>query len=437
MSQTFEANLSLVRNAISKRPPFVSGTHGVPEDDLKLYFGDAGNAHCMNLGRATEAELNALSSACQPATFGLNQRDVLDETYRKAGKLDTTMFASLFKVADCGLINAIHNGLLRDGMEATKQITCELYKLNVYGKGSFFKPHQDTPRSEKMFGSLVVVFPTPHEGGALVLREGGREWTFDYSAELAASKDARKIAYIAFFGDIEHEVLPVTSGHRVTLTYNLYFDRPPAGASAQGISVISSSMENEDAQLRAALQELLRDPALLPSGGYMAFGLRFMYPLSCDQPLQDMLPHMKGGDATVVRVCQALGLEGRLKIVYEEINSEREDVAIVMEARPGAICLEGSFGNEVVDYGGEHIRAMGSLPIDTDFCVWSKSSYMDVLPTTEVLWITELTELNRVEQEYFRYGNGPSVDCVYGHLAYFVGVRLDKKRPSSDSSSEE
>lgn len=49
----------------------------------------------MNLGRATEAELDALSSACQPATFGLNQRDVLDETYRKAGKLDTTIFASV------------------------------------------------------------------------------------------------------------------------------------------------------------------------------------------------------------------------------------------------------------------------------------------------------------------------------------------------------
>jgi hypothetical protein len=29
---------------------------------------------------------------------------------------------------------------------------------------------------------------------------------------------------VAFFGDIEHEIAPVTSGHRITLTYNLYFD---------------------------------------------------------------------------------------------------------------------------------------------------------------------------------------------------------------------
>ena len=54
------------------------------------------------------------------------------------------------------------------------------------GKDSFFKSHKDTPRSERMFGSLVVIFPAPHEGGALVLREDGREWTFDYAAELAS-----------------------------------------------------------------------------------------------------------------------------------------------------------------------------------------------------------------------------------------------------------
>jgi hypothetical protein len=54
--------------------------------------------------------------------------------------------------------------------------------------GSFFRPHADTPRSDKMFGSLVIVFPSPHEGGALLLRHRGQEWTFDSGEALAAAK---------------------------------------------------------------------------------------------------------------------------------------------------------------------------------------------------------------------------------------------------------
>jgi hypothetical protein len=72
-----------------------------------------------------------------------------------------------------------------------------------------------------MFGSLVVVFPSRREGGALILRHGGQEWTFD-SAEAVRAHDSPAIAYVAFYSDVEHEVTVVRSGYRVTLTYNLY-----------------------------------------------------------------------------------------------------------------------------------------------------------------------------------------------------------------------
>jgi len=94
------------------------------------------------------------------------------------------------------------------------------------GKGSFFKPHVDTPRSEMMFGSLVIVFPTPHEGGGLLFRHRGHEWIFDSGKELADAAERRQpsVAYVAFYSDIEHEVAPVISGYRVTLTFNLYIE---------------------------------------------------------------------------------------------------------------------------------------------------------------------------------------------------------------------
>ncbi len=144
----------------------------------------------------------------------------MDETYRKAGKMDSGSFASMLDPFHTDLIKIVRAYLL-EGSKSKRDIKVELYKLNVYskyltfvrpyllpccgpGKGSFFKPHVDTPRSEKMFGSLVVVFPTPHEGGALFLRHYGHEWIFD-SAQALAAVDQPTVGYVAFFSDIEHQ----------------------------------------------------------------------------------------------------------------------------------------------------------------------------------------------------------------------------------------
>ncbi len=69
-----------------------------------------------------------------------------------------------------------------------------------------------------MFASLVIILPTVHQGGALVLRQDGEEHVFDADAMLAKTKPEQPyISYIVFYSDVEHEVLPVTSGYRVTL----------------------------------------------------------------------------------------------------------------------------------------------------------------------------------------------------------------------------
>ncbi|RDB15762.1 hypothetical protein Hypma_003691 [Hypsizygus marmoreus] len=170
----------------------------------------------------SEEALSALAGACDQATFGRGDEDVLDETYRKAGKLDLEHFASTFDLGKSGLLEIVRSELL-EGEDAKRAlIYAELYKLNVYDKGAFFKAHKDTPRGETMFGSLVVVFPTCHEGGMLLLRHGGKEWAFNAAAEIF-QQDIPVVIYVAFYSDVEHEVPPVTPGHRATLTYNLYF----------------------------------------------------------------------------------------------------------------------------------------------------------------------------------------------------------------------
>ena len=79
-----------------------------------------------------------MADACEPATFGLNQEDVYDETYRKAGKLDSSNFALKFDPADLGLVDLIRTEMLEEGRtlsdtkpELAHRVRAELYKLNV------------------------------------------------------------------------------------------------------------------------------------------------------------------------------------------------------------------------------------------------------------------------------------------------------------------
>ena len=78
---------------------------------------------------------------CAPATFGKGGEEVLDESYRKAVKLDCDQFSSSFNPYDVGIIDAIAQSLLpgiastfADGksiFEDDLGIVAELYKLNV------------------------------------------------------------------------------------------------------------------------------------------------------------------------------------------------------------------------------------------------------------------------------------------------------------------
>uniref|UniRef100_D8Q148 Prolyl 4-hydroxylase alpha subunit Fe(2+) 2OG dioxygenase domain-containing protein n=1 Tax=Schizophyllum commune (strain H4-8 / FGSC 9210) TaxID=578458 RepID=D8Q148_SCHCM len=395
MSEDLQLRLAAVQKAISKRLPFVSGTLDVPVSDLKLYFGEVDDAYCLNFARATEEQLAKLAAACDPASFGVNKEDVLDESYSKAGKLDTDKFASLPKVAEYGLIDTVRDELLLEGADSMKQVACELYKLNVYGKDSFYKSNKDTPRSERMFGSLVIVLPTPHEGGALVLREDGRGWLFDYAAEIANST---KIAYVAFPGEREHDVLTVQSGYCITLTYNLYSDAAPAPIPL-GSKPIPRSVAVEDARLRAALQKLLQVPSLLPNGGYLAFGLRYKYPCDQDTGLSDLLPQLKGADAMVHRACQALEIEGQLKVAYrqDDIDGDRDDVFIIRNGFFGDCCIPPgqNFDSMLFECDSELIRAMGSKLIEE----YAGEDQTDD-GAEEVLWVTPFNEYTSVKESY-------------------------------------
>jgi len=128
---------------------------------VQISYGISGHGRTILLPSQTiEHDMYELAEVCQPAAFGRNGKDVYDESYRKALKLDTTSFCTDFCPYEAGIIDTITQILLPGVSTRRRGIRAELYKLNVYrGPSDKFKAHVDTPRVQDQIGSLVVCLP--------------------------------------------------------------------------------------------------------------------------------------------------------------------------------------------------------------------------------------------------------------------------------------
>ncbi|OCH92800.1 hypothetical protein OBBRIDRAFT_864207 [Obba rivulosa] len=258
-----------------------------------------------------------------------------------------------------------------------------------------------------MFGSPVVVFPTVHDGGTLILRHKSKEWTFD-TCKLLTHMPASSIAYVAFYSDVEHEVLPVKSGYRVTLTYNLYF------ADATECGPVTPS-PTEDTFMQA-FRTLLDASTFLPQGSYLGFGLRHQYPVDTLIPegqygtagLQSVLDYLKGTDAVVLKVCGDLNLKASCATVYRDEEYGCDGPAHVMCSEIAD--LEQNNGSKNRFTSKLLTRAAGQ---------WSGKI---AKPDVKIHWVTKTPEVNLMKGIYIAYGNESALAYAYFHMCLLVKV---------------
>ncbi|KAF5357328.1 hypothetical protein D9758_005963 [Tetrapyrgos nigripes] len=421
-----------VRETLTKKVYFCSDVFPVTAESMVLHYrqGESEEARCINLFTAKPEQLAHLTSICGNATFGLGQQDVLDESYRKAKKLDTSSFFSGLERNDH--VNEIVNKLTLTLIKQNdKVLRSELYKLNVYDQGSFFKAHKDTPWADNMVASLVIVFPTAHEGGSLILRHGGEEFVYDSAKELG-SASTPSIGYVAFYSDVEHEVTPVSSGYRVTLTYNLYLEDDTTSPSRQ-ISVPNSASQS----FREALSTMLSDNTFLPNGGLIGFGLTHQYPVkdrfgdmdyrSCrptpqnKEAVQKVLGILKGNDRMIYDTFKEFGLNAYLRVIYEDDGGlAMSEYIIDDECGNGyeeSFLLSMCGGKQPI---AELLRLPADYQDDEDYDI--SKHYGIPKPLTEVNWITENNTYNRLKVDYIAYGNEPSIAHVYGDFSLICEV---------------
>ncbi len=161
--------------------------------------------------RAPQAK--KLIAVARPAMFGRGEETLTDTSVRDTWEVTPDQI----RLGGPGWTALMDSALehFRDelGLPLTTRLRAEPHSMLVYGKGQFFLPHQDSEKDDAMVGTLVVSLPSAHTGGELVVGHAGE------SKAYRASKE--ELTFVAFYADCRHEVTPVRSGYRVTLTFNL------------------------------------------------------------------------------------------------------------------------------------------------------------------------------------------------------------------------
>jgi hypothetical protein len=279
------------------------------------------------------------------------------------------------------------------------------------GEGSFFKAHVDTPRSENMFGSLVVFYPTAHEGGSFLMRKQDDQWSFD-SAKVLADHEDPHLGYVALYSDVEHEVTPITSGYRVTATYNLYFDQ-----RVHALPAPLSSMSTID-DFKIELSTLLIDPEFLPNGGHLGFGLEYAYPLSTSwRSLNNLKGCLKGVDADLMNVFRDPPLVTSFWSIIEYGDNMYGCKNYIPE-----------FDEESFGQGGPEFSEW--LVNDEEAFVLESGDATET--DIKVNWVKNPVKARWQDNVFINYGNESYADHAYHNVCFIVEVG----RPGNRGTSE-
>lgn len=268
-----------------------------------------------------------------------------------------------------------------------------------------------------MFGSLVLAFPTPHKGGELALQPtDGELYTFDSGNALVPGEP--RIGYAAFFSDVEHEVLPVTQGHRITLTYNLYYGK------ARNPFIPESASERMS-QCQDLLDQLFRNRSVLPKGGLLCFGLRHAYPVSIGEESRQLSKAhqvLKGADRLLYIALSQLRLRTSVQLLYRlEYAHNFPDAS--------------GLSSEVIDMESRYED-------ESDEAVLRRNGTLSKEPFSHdsVLWVTPPSGLTSIKYAFGKpYGNEVSHGHIYADLCIVSRIEACDPRIEdlNDQSEEE
>lgn len=348
-----------------------------------------------------------LAAAADPAHFGRGEDTLLDVSVRDTGQIDPASVTLGGDQWETDLADAVEQLGEQLGVQDPRRLRVELHSMLVYGKGQFFAPHQDSEKRDTMIATLVVALPSAHSGGELVVTDRG------VSKAYAASRS--ELALVAFYADCHHEVLPVRTGHRITLTFNVLLDedtRPEQpGPVDQAAALLG---EHFRTRIRRPYFDRDEEPP-----GRLAFLLDHEYSqrgLSANR--------LKGEDARraglLVAAAEAAG--------YETVLAQTE-IQETWNAEPSHWSYGGRYDEDVDDYDDEDVDDVGlsDLIDNSTVLTWwadpeSRGEVRLALDDEEVCSATPSVHLAAYHSEYegFMGNYGNTVDRWYRRAAVVV-----------------
>ncbi|MCJ1464002.1 hypothetical protein MMC07_002612 [Pseudocyphellaria aurata] len=384
--------------------------------------------------------------------LGFAALQVLDQTYRKALALSPANFMTDFSLSEHDVLGPIS----KLACSGATSLTATLYKLNIYGPGDFFRSaatcpaglaallrlpyaslrtlllgsnmdnsmqsaadlshvacraHIDTPRSHNMMGSLVICLPSAHTGGQLVVQHGKSRVKYNFGSQL--EQDGSCVQWVFFYSDVQHEILEVKTGHRVTLTYNLYAT-PAEVSPLRSVSLITGGFGK-------ALSEALDAAQFLPDGGALGFSCHFLYPHT-GQGFDSVM--LKGIDALIMATAKQLHLEVELQPVWkpdyddcwarEGEGCERAKCAKAAGTMPSSYAVGGKMALSICE--GEAYMDGGCEPLEM------LPKDCNAKPSASFLWVQRQDFHFQLGLCQLGWGNEPQLNTMYSAAAIIVKI---------------
>ena len=359
------------------------------------------------------AQAKKLIAVARPAAFGHGEETLHDSSVRDTWEL-TPEQVELGGDEWAGQLDRVLK-IFRDklGLPAAAHVRAELHSMLIYGKGQFFLPHQDSEKHDEMVATLVVSLPSVHTGGELVIDDRGKERIY------RSSRD--QLTLVAFYADRRHEVRPVHSGYRISLTFNLLATMPTEPASSEPASRAANLLTKH---FTTSVRRRYGDEDLeAPS--------RLAFLLDHEYSQRSLIAgRFKGADAQRVELLRAAAAQAGCECLFAQV-----DVHETHDAIPEAGWRNNWYDDEFDDEQGdewdedEEVVTPGDL-IDEQIslCWWitpgaSRGEKIELgLYDGEVCAATPSAALTPYESEYEGYmGNyGNTIDRWYHRAAVLV-----------------
>ncbi|MFJ9543618.1 2OG-Fe(II) oxygenase [Streptomyces sp. NPDC101225] len=292
-------------------------------------------------------QVKKLIAVARPALFGRREDTLSDSSVRDTWQIlpdQVTLGGPAWPTLLDGALEYFRGEL---GLPASTRLRAQLHALLVYGKGQFFLPHQDSEKDDAMVGTLVLSLPSAHTGGELVIGHAGQSRTY------RASKT--ELSLVAFYADCPHEVTPVRSGYRVTLTFNLLAERGAPEQESGPLDDMAHCLEQHfDAPARPRYGGQALDPPR-----------RLVYLLDHEYTQRGLGWHrLKGADAERAALLRAAAAQAGCETVLA-----LAEVKETWDATPAGYDPWDDYGYDEEDEegGGEEAAAVEGAGADEDY----------------------------------------------------------------------